>query len=83
MAQEVLAIDTPVLAGGVLRLYADADPTAQRLAQYDAGAEFVVVEPGGDYTAYPVDKNGVRWYRVRAPDSLVGWVMADAVSRKN
>ena len=78
--QEVLAPDTKVVAGGVLRFYADADPTAPRLAEYAAGTTFVVVEPGGDYTAYPVDMNGVRWYRVRAADDLVGWVMADAVS---
>jgi hypothetical protein len=80
--QEVLAPGTQVVATGVLRLYADADPDAQRLAQYDAGAEFVVVEPGDDYDAYPVDKNGVRWYRARALDGLVGWVMADAVGPK-
>jgi len=78
--QEVLAPETPVVAGGVLRFYADADPTALRLAEYAAGTTFVVVEPGDDYGVYPVDMNGVRWYRVRADDGLVGWVMADAVS---
>jgi hypothetical protein len=82
VAQEVLVPDTPVVAYGVLRLYADVDPNGQRLAQYEAGAEFIVVEPG-DYETYPVDMNGVRWYRVRAQDGLVGWVMADAVGEKN
>ena len=82
IAQEVLAPDTQVAAGSTLRLYADADADAPPLAQYDAGTEFVVVEPGDDFTAYPVEQNGVRWYRVRADDGLVGWVMADAISPK-
>jgi hypothetical protein len=45
-----------------------------------APASFVVIEPGGDYTGYPVEVDTVRWYRVRAEDGLVGWAMADGLA---
>ncbi|MBW7885377.1 MAG: hypothetical protein H3C34_22645 [Caldilineaceae bacterium] len=72
----------PVSAMGMVRFYADADPEAATLAEYPQGATFVVVEPGGDYTGYPVEINGVRWYRVKAEDGLVGWVMADGIEEE-
>ncbi len=75
----LLAAGAEVAAVGKVRLYADPDPAAQRLAQYPADARFVVVEPSGEYTAYPVENGGVGWYRLRAADGLVGWAMADAI----
>jgi hypothetical protein len=74
-----LAAGAPVEALAALRIYADADPAAPVLAEYAAGAAFVVLDPGGDYGAYPVEVDGVPWYRVRAEDGLVGWVRGDQV----
>lgn len=56
-------------------VYADADPTAPRFGEYPAGTLLTVVEAGGDFGGYPVEVDGRRWYRVRAPDGLVGWVV--------
>jgi hypothetical protein len=69
-----------VLARDVLRVYPDANPRAQAMGEYRAPASFVVIEPGGDYTDYPVEVDTVRWYRVRAEDGLVGWAMADGLA---
>lgn len=68
-----------VSALGKIRILDDASPQAGAMAEYPAGATFRVVEPGGDFVTYPVEINGVRWYRVRAEDGLVGWIMADGV----
>lgn len=64
---------------GMLRIYASPDPNSLTLAEYTAGDLFTVIEPPGDVSAYPVELNGVRWYRVRASDGLVGWVIADGI----
>lgn len=75
------AVEAPVLdagavitAPGRVAIYADADPAAARFGQYEAGTVLTVLEAGGGYTAYPVVVDDRRWYRVRAPDGLVGWV---------
>lgn len=75
-----LAPGATVSALATLRVYADADPAAPVLAEYAAGAAFTVLEPGGDYAAYPVVVAGIPWYRVRAEDGLAGWVMGDRVA---
>lgn len=76
-----VAVSAPVLdagalitAAGSVDVYADADPTAQRFGEYPAGTVLTVVEAAGDHSGYPVEVDGQRWYRVRAPDGLVGWV---------
>ncbi|HRA68609.1 MAG TPA: SH3 domain-containing protein [Caldilinea sp.] len=71
--------DAEVQARGMLRIYASPDPNSLTLAEYTAGDLFTVIEPPGDVSAYPVELNGVRWYRVRAGDGLVGWVIADGI----
>lgn len=76
----VLEPGAKVTAAGKLRLYADPDASAQRLAQYPADAVFVVVEPTGEFKAYPVENGGARWYRLRAADGLVGWAMANGLA---
>jgi hypothetical protein len=75
----IFAAGDTVAARGVVRVYPDADPRTQAMGEYTAPAAFVVIEPGGDYTGYPVEISEVRWYRVRADDGLVGWVMSDGL----
>jgi hypothetical protein len=72
-----------VAARGVVRVYPEASPRAQAMGEYKSAATFVVIEPGADYAGYPVEINEVRWYRVRAEDGLVGWVMADGVEQQS
>lgn len=59
------------------RVYAAADSGSLVMDVYRDGALFVVLEPGGDVTSYPVTAFDKSWYRVRAGDGLVGWVLAD------
>lgn len=73
-AAPVLDVGALITAGGTVDVYADADPTASRFGEYPAGTVLTVVEAGGDFSGYPVEVDGWRWYRVRAPDGLVGWV---------
>jgi len=74
VGSRVVLIDA---AGAPLR--ADAGETTLTLQRYAAGEAMEVVEPSGDYAAYPVTVDGRDWYRVRAADGLVGWIAADAV----
>lgn len=76
---KVLEPGAEVQALGMLRLYAAPDPTAATLDEYVAGATFTIIASPDDLGPYPVELNGVRWYRVRAADGLVGWVMADGI----
>lgn len=62
-----------VVADQSLRLYTDATGDALVMNVYDAGARFTLLAASGDYTAYPVEQGGRRWYRLRAVDGLVGW----------
>lgn len=76
---DILTIGAEVQARGMLRVYADADPNSQTLTEYAAGNRLTVLDPPGTIAAYPVELSGVRWYRVRGEDGLVGWVMADGI----
>ncbi len=76
---KVLEPGTEVQALGMLRLYAAPEPTAATLDEYVAGATFTIIASPDDLGPYPVELNGVRWYRVRAADGLVGWVIADGI----
>ena len=77
----IFDVGASVVARGVTRVYPEANPRAQAMGEYTAAATFVVIEPGADYTSYPVEINEVRWYRVRAADGLVGWAMADGLEQ--
>ncbi|HHW85208.1 MAG TPA: SH3 domain-containing protein [Chloroflexi bacterium] len=68
-----------VAARGILRIYAAAEPNVPTLDEYVAGDRFTILGPPDDVTIYPVELAGVRWYRVRASDGLVGWVIADGI----
>jgi len=74
-APPVLDAGAQITAQDKVDVFADADPTAQRFGEYPAGTVLTVVEAGGDFAGYPVEVDGRRWYRVRAPDGLVGWVV--------
>ncbi|MCB0061115.1 MAG: hypothetical protein KDE19_03335, partial [Caldilineaceae bacterium] len=63
-----------------LLLYADADAGTAVMNRYPTAARFTVLEPSGDYRAYPVQRDAVSWYRLRATDGLVGWAMAAEVT---
>lgn len=79
VAPDILTVGAEVQARGMLRVYGDANPNAPTLAEYAAGNRLTVLDPPGNFVAYPVELSGVRWYRVRAEDGLVGWVMADGI----
>lgn len=75
----LLNVGDEVVARGILRIYAAAEPNAPTLDEYRAGDRFTILGPPDDVTIYPVELAGVRWYRVRAVDGLVGWVIADGI----
>jgi len=76
----VIPVGSLVTASATAAVYAAPDRAAPRFAEYAAGSRLTVVEPDGDWTAYPVAVEGERWVRVRAEDGLVGWVMEDALA---
>lgn len=61
--------------GSGVRVYSDARAVAAVMELYQNGAEFVVLEPSGEYDTYPVEENGTQWVRVMADDGLVGWAI--------
>ncbi|MCE7982104.1 MAG: SH3 domain-containing protein [Caldilinea sp. CFX5] len=62
-----------VLPDQQLRLYTDATTDALVMNVYASGERFMLLDASGDYTVYPVEQGGRRWYRLRAADGLVGW----------
>jgi hypothetical protein len=70
----VRAVGATIVAGEKTSVFAEPAMQALRFAQYAEGSQFTVLETDGDAAAYPVVVDGVRWYRVRAEDGLVGWV---------
>ena len=63
-----------------LRLYNDATATAMVMSVYAPGEQLTVLDPSGEYAVYPVERDGQFWYRLRAPDGLVGWGAADQIA---
>lgn len=66
-----------------VRLYTDATGDALVMSVYEQGSLFTVLDPSGEYAMYPVEQAGSVWYRLRAPDGLVGWGAADQLSPVN
>lgn len=60
-----------------VRLYTDATTSALVMGVYASGERFTVLDPSGEYALYPVENEGLLWYRLRAADGLVGWGVAD------
>lgn len=65
---------------GDVMIFAEPNRDGQVLDSYAAGMELVVLEPGGDFAAYPVVIDGTGWVRVRAGDGLAGWTPAAGLS---
>lgn len=59
--------------GGVL-FCADASAHSVIMNEYRDGDRFTIVPASGEYSASPVEKDGMVWYRLVAPDGLVGWM---------
>jgi hypothetical protein len=85
VATELLLIGdrVQVIVDEGLRLYSDAKEDAMVMSVYEPGAILTVLDPSGDYAIYPVDHAGRTWYRLRAPDGLVGWGAADQFAPTN
>jgi len=75
-AEELYMPGAVLVAAESAHLYIDAHRDAAVMSQYVAGTSFTVLEPSGDYPAYPVDVAGEQWIRLRADDGLVGWLPA-------
>jgi hypothetical protein len=76
----VLAVGQKVIASRDTSVYTRAAATAPVMEVYDAGSEFVVMEPSADFEAYPVYLAGASWVRVRAADGLAGWARTDTLA---
>jgi hypothetical protein len=84
---EVIRTPQPVFAPGAtvgvatgrITLHAEPSESAPVLDSLGDGATVIVLEPGGDFTAYPVEADGHGWARVRAADGLVGWTPTDGL----
>ena len=76
-----LGAGSKVVSAGIGRpltsVYADADSQSLIMNVYNDGTAFTVVEPSGEFKAYPVIVDDMEWYRVRAEDGLVGWVLRE------
>lgn len=76
-AGPVLEVGAELTVAATVVLRAEPGRAAPGFAEYPAGSRFIVVEPHSDYAAYPVTVEGQRWYRVRAADGLVGWMVEE------
>lgn len=85
---EALPTETPspyipgqtATASANLLLFADAGQNSLVLDELIEGAKLVISEPSGEYSTYPVAKEGRLWVRVRSQDGLVGWVDANLLT---
>lgn len=79
----LLRVDQQVIALDSLLLTSDANVDAPVMNRYAAGTAFTVLAPSGNYGVYPVvtvDSSAdeeIYWYRLRAPDGLVGWAQTE------
>jgi hypothetical protein len=68
-------------AGGRAALHAEPSEDAPVLDSYGPNVTLMVLEPGGDFSRYPVEVAGRGWVRVRAADGLVGWTPTAGLAR--
>lgn len=68
------------VATALLLLYADAGRNSLILDELAAGSTVTISAPSGEYSTYPVAKEGQLWVRVRSQDGLVGWVNANLLA---
>ena len=67
-------------SAGEAVVYAEPSTEAPVMDTYAPGAALTVLEPGSDFTGYPVVVDDAGWVRVRAADGLVGWTPATGLS---
>lgn len=63
-----------------LLLFADAGRSSLVLDELVEGTTVIISEPSGEYSTYPVAKEGRLWVRIRSQDGLVGWVNANLLT---
>jgi hypothetical protein len=68
-------------AGAGIRLRNQPGTAGLTLAIYPEGESFIVLNPDGEYSSYPVEADGYRWYRIQiandSDENLTGWAAGD------
>lgn len=68
-------------AGAGIRLRNQPGTAGLTLAIYQEGDTFMVLNPDGEYSSYPVEADGYRWYRIQITgnpeENLTGWAAGD------
>lgn len=76
--QSVVVANT---AGAGIRLRNQPGTAGLTLAIYPEGESFTVLNPDGEYSSYPVEADGYRWYRIQiandSDENLTGWAAGD------
>jgi hypothetical protein len=76
--QSVIVANT---AGAGIRLRNQPGTAGLTLAIYPEGESFTVLNPDGEYSSYPVEADGYRWYRIQiangSDENLTGWAAGD------
>jgi hypothetical protein len=68
-------------AGAGIRLRSQPGTGSTVLDIYQEGDRFLVLNPDGEYSSYPVEADGYRWYRIQITgnpeENLTGWAAGD------
>lgn len=68
-------------AGAGIRLRNEPGTGGTTLAIYEDGDRFTILNPDGEYSSYPIEADGYRWYRIQITgnpeENLSGWAAGD------